>query len=78
MSTDPSPDSPPRGHDRHPAGMRGDGCGRRGFLARTGFGLGAMALGETGGVAWWAHAGGFAAGVAMIAWAMGAGWVRKK
>ena len=44
MSTDPSPDSPPRGHDRHPAGMRGDGCGRRGFLARTGFGLGAMAL----------------------------------
>ena len=31
-----------------------------------------------GGVAWWAHAGGFVAGVAMILWAKGAGWVRRK
>lgn len=48
------------------------------FVVQTLSGLGAMALGETGGVAWWAHAGGFAAGVAMIAWAKSAGWVRKK
>ncbi len=48
------------------------------FVVQTLSGLGAMALGETGGVAWWAHAGGFAAGVAMIAWAKNAGWVRKK
>lgn len=48
------------------------------FVVQTLSGLGAMALGQTGGVAWWAHAGGFAAGVAMIAWAKSAGWVRKK
>ena len=48
------------------------------FVVQTMNGLGARALGETGGVAWWAHAGGFAAGVAMIAWAKSAKWVRKK
>jgi membrane associated rhomboid family serine protease len=48
------------------------------FVVQTLSGLGAMARGQTGGVAWWAHAGGFAAGVAMIAWAKRAGWVRKK
>jgi membrane associated rhomboid family serine protease len=48
------------------------------FVVQTLSGLGAMALGETGGVAWWAHAGGFLAGVAMIAWAKSAGWVKKK
>ncbi|HTQ30141.1 MAG TPA: rhomboid family intramembrane serine protease [Opitutaceae bacterium] len=31
-----------------------------------------------GGVAWWAHAGGFAAGIALIFWAKGAGWVRSR
>ncbi len=41
-------------------------------------GLGALAAGLDGGVAWWAHAGGFVAGAAMIWWAKGAGWVRKK
>ena len=41
-------------------------------------GLGALAAGLEGGVAWWAHAGGFAAGVAMVWWAKGAGWVRRK
>jgi membrane associated rhomboid family serine protease len=48
------------------------------FVAQTLSGLSAIATGETGGVAWWAHAGGFLAGVAMIAWAKGAGWVRRK
>jgi membrane associated rhomboid family serine protease len=48
------------------------------FAVQTMNGLGALALGETGGVAWWAHAGGFAAGVATIAWAQGARWVRRK
>ena len=31
-----------------------------------------------GGVAWWAHAGGFVAGVALILWAKSRGWVRKR
>jgi membrane associated rhomboid family serine protease len=48
------------------------------FAAQTLNGLGALAVGTTGGVAWWAHAGGFAAGVAMIVWAKRARWVRKK
>lgn len=48
------------------------------FVVQTLSGLGAMALGETGGIAWWAHAGGFLAGVAMIAWAKSARWVKKK
>jgi membrane associated rhomboid family serine protease len=41
-------------------------------------GLGALAAGLDGGVAWWAHAGGFVAGAALIWWAKGAGWVRRK
>lgn len=48
------------------------------FVAQTLAGLDAMAAGASGGVAWWAHAGGFLAGVAMIAWAKGAGWIRRK
>ena len=41
-------------------------------------GLGALAAGLDNGVAWWARAGGFAAGAAIIWWAKGAGWVRRK
>lgn len=41
-------------------------------------GLGALAAGIEGGVAWWAHAGGFAAGAVLVGWAKGAGWVRKQ
>ena len=48
------------------------------FFVQAFNGLGALASGVNGGVAWWAHAGGFAAGLAMILWARGAGWVRKK
>jgi membrane associated rhomboid family serine protease len=48
------------------------------FTVQTFNGLGALAVGATGGVAWWAHAGGFAAGVALIVWAKRARWVRKK
>jgi membrane associated rhomboid family serine protease len=48
------------------------------FAVQTLNGLGALALGATGGVAWWAHTGGFAAGVALIVWAKRARWVRKK
>ena len=40
-------------------------------------GLGALAAGLDGGVAWWAHAGGFVAGAAMIGWAKRARWVRR-
>ena len=50
------------------------------FVLQAYNGVGALLSGASsdGGVAWWAHAGGFAAGVAMILWAKGAGWVRKK
>jgi membrane associated rhomboid family serine protease len=48
------------------------------FVVQTLSGFSAMAAGESGGVAWWAHAGGFMAGVAMTAWAKSAGWVRRK
>ena len=41
-------------------------------------GLGALAAGLNGGVAWWAHAGGFEAGAAMVWRGQRAGWVRKK
>jgi membrane associated rhomboid family serine protease len=47
------------------------------FAFQMGGGLGALAAGIEGGVAWWAHAGGFAAGAALVAWAKRAGWVRK-
>lgn len=33
--------------------------------------------GAAGGVAWWAHAGGFLAGVAFIVWSKAQGWVRR-
>jgi membrane associated rhomboid family serine protease len=33
---------------------------------------------ENGGVAWWAHAGGFVAGVGLTWWAKGRGWVRRR
>ena len=48
------------------------------FFLQALSGLGALANGVDGGVAWWAHAGGFAAGVAMIVWAKKAKWVRRK
>ena len=47
------------------------------FVFQMWSGLGALAAGIDGGVAWWAHAGGFVAGSAMIWWAKGAGWVRR-
>jgi membrane associated rhomboid family serine protease len=48
------------------------------FALQLWSGLGSLAAGLEGGVAWWGHAGGFAAGAAMTGWAKGAGWVRKK
>lgn len=44
-------------------------------------GVGALMSGGTsaaGGVAWWAHAGGFITGVCLTLWAKRNGWVRKK
>lgn len=43
-------------------------------------GVGSLMSGEIarGGVAWWAHAGGFAAGVALILWAKSLKWVGKR
>ncbi len=42
-------------------------------------GMGSMLTGAdaAGGVAWWAHVGGFTAGMILIVWAKGAGWVRR-
>lgn len=42
-------------------------------------GVGSLLSGASaaGGVAWWAHAGGFLAGVALIVWAKARGWVRR-
>jgi membrane associated rhomboid family serine protease len=50
------------------------------FVLQAYNGLGALLSGADadGGVAWWAHAGGFAAGVVMILYAKSAGWVRKR
>jgi membrane associated rhomboid family serine protease len=50
------------------------------FLLQTFNGIGTLVNGTSadGGVAWWAHAGGFAAGVALILWAKSAKWVRRK
>lgn len=48
------------------------------FVMQAYNGVGALLSGASGGVAWWAHAGGFAAGVAMILYARSEGWVRKK
>ena len=50
------------------------------FLLQAYNGLGAL-FGSTavdGGVAWWAHAGGFAAGVGMILYAKRVKWIRRK
>jgi membrane associated rhomboid family serine protease len=43
-------------------------------------GYGALMSGQMahGGVAWWAHAGGFVTGFALIAWARGRGWVSRR
>ncbi|MSU50635.1 MAG: rhomboid family intramembrane serine protease [Opitutus sp.] len=50
------------------------------FVMQAYNGVGALlnGTGADGGVAWWAHAGGFAAGVAMILYAKRAKWVRRK
>jgi membrane associated rhomboid family serine protease len=42
-------------------------------------GVGSMLSGAdaAGGVAWWAHVGGFTAGMILIVWAKSAGWVRR-
>jgi membrane associated rhomboid family serine protease len=50
------------------------------FLLQAYNGLGSVLSGTSGqgGVAWWAHAGGFAAGAAMIWWAKSAGWIRRR
>jgi membrane associated rhomboid family serine protease len=42
-------------------------------------GVGSMLTGAdaAGGVAWWAHVGGFTAGVILILWARGTGLVRR-
>jgi membrane associated rhomboid family serine protease len=49
------------------------------FFLQAYNGVGALLNGAdaAGGVAWWAHAGGFAAGVAMILYAKSARWVRR-
>jgi membrane associated rhomboid family serine protease len=49
------------------------------FVLQAYNGLGALLSGaDAGGVAWWAHAGGFAGGVVMILYAKSAGWVKKR
>ncbi len=50
------------------------------FLMQTYNGVGSLLSGASagGGVAWWAHAGGFAAGVAMILYAKSAKWISKR
>lgn len=48
------------------------------FQAMSGVGSLMSGSAAGGGVAWWAHAGGFAAGVAMILFARRRGWARKR
>lgn len=48
------------------------------FFLQALSGFDAIANGVGGGVAWWAHAGGFLSGVAMIHWAKRARWIRRK
>jgi membrane associated rhomboid family serine protease len=50
------------------------------FVLQAYNGVGALLSGAdaAGGVAWWAHAGGFAAGVVMILYAKSAKWVKKR
>jgi membrane associated rhomboid family serine protease len=50
------------------------------FVLQAYNGVGSLlqGTGGDGGVAWWAHAGGFVAGVMLTLWAKSQGWVRKK
>lgn len=50
------------------------------FALQAVSGVGELLAGNAagGGVAWWAHAGGFAAGVCLILWAKGNRWVRSR
>jgi membrane associated rhomboid family serine protease len=50
------------------------------FVLQAYNGLGTLLAGSSGdgGVAWWAHAGGFAAGVGMFLWAKHARWIRRR
>jgi membrane associated rhomboid family serine protease len=50
------------------------------FVLQAYNGVGALLSGTSaaGGVAWWAHAGGFVAGICLVLWAKDAGWVRRR
>jgi membrane associated rhomboid family serine protease len=50
------------------------------FLLQAYNGVGTLLSGANaaGGVAWWAHAGGFVAGIGLVLWAKAAGWVRRR
>jgi membrane associated rhomboid family serine protease len=48
------------------------------FVIQALSGLGALKEGVDGGVAWWAHAGGFLAGASLTWWAKREKWIRKK
>jgi len=48
------------------------------FQALNGVGSLLSGTGAAGGVAWWAHAGGFATGILLILWAKGAGRLRRR
>jgi len=48
-----------------------------GLQAVNGFGVLMDGSAGDGGVAWWAHAGGFATGVVLTLWAKANRWVRK-
>jgi len=47
------------------------------FQALNGVGSMLSGAAAAGGVAWWAHAGGFSAGMILILWAKRTGWVRR-
>jgi len=49
------------------------------FVIQACNGFGALLDGrQAGGVAWWAHAGGFMAGLGLVWWAKNTGWVRRR
>ncbi|MBI5690756.1 MAG: rhomboid family intramembrane serine protease [Verrucomicrobia bacterium] len=50
------------------------------FVMQAYNGVGSLVNGNAaeGGVAWWAHAGGFVAGAVLALWARGRGWVRRR
>lgn len=50
------------------------------FVMQAFNGVGSLLAGTAGGggVAWWAHAGGFVAGFVLTRWAKGRGWVRRR